>query len=148
MNRVKTSSRILNAAAGWIGTPYRHQASLKGVGCDCLGLIRGVWREVYGAEPEAPEPYAPDWAERGGVERLAAAALRHFGPPLARADALPGDVLLFRWRAGVAAKHIGILADECRFIHAYEQAGVIVSPLVPSWARRIAFVHRFPELQG
>jgi len=25
----------------WIGTPYRHQASLKGVGCDCLGLVRG-----------------------------------------------------------------------------------------------------------
>ena len=30
--------------ARWIGTPYRHQASLKGVGCDCLGLVRGVWR--------------------------------------------------------------------------------------------------------
>ncbi|MGA8997361.1 MAG: peptidase P60, partial [Pseudolabrys sp.] len=32
----------------WIGTPYRHQASLIGVGCDCLGLVRGVWRAVVG----------------------------------------------------------------------------------------------------
>ena len=46
-------AEIVRAARSWIGTPYRHQASLKGVGCDCLGLLRGVWREVVGAEPEA-----------------------------------------------------------------------------------------------
>lgn len=137
---------VLSFAASWIGTPYRHQASLKGVGCDCLGLVRGVWREVYGDDPEKPPPYAPDWAERGGRERLKEAAERYFGPPLSFVEALPGDVLLFRWRAGVPAKHLGILAPENRFIHAYEQPGVIASPLVPSWARRIAFVFRFPEV--
>jgi NlpC/P60 family putative phage cell wall peptidase len=57
---------IIAAARSWIGTPYRHQASLKGVGCDCLGLLRGVWREVMGAEPEAPPPYAAGWAESRG----------------------------------------------------------------------------------
>ncbi|WP_354555740.1 DUF6950 family protein [Rhizobium aquaticum] len=146
MNPVKTSARILNAAAGWIGTPYRHQASLKGVGCDCLGLVRGLWRELCGEEPEEPGPYAPDWAERGGAERLADAALRHFGPPIDRAEMQPGDILLFRFRPGVAAKHLGIFAGEGRFIHAYEPAGVVSSPLVPSWARRIAAVHRFPDI--
>ena len=44
---------IVAAARGWIGTPYQHQGSLRGVGCDCLGLVRGVWREVIGAEPAA-----------------------------------------------------------------------------------------------
>lgn len=146
MNPVKNSARILNAAAGWIGTPYRHQASLKGVGCDCLGLVRGIWRELYGEEPEAPGPYAADWAERSGTERLAEAAFRHFGPPIERAEMRPGDVLLFRFRPGVAAKHLGILAEEHRFIHAYEQAGVVSSPLVSSWTRRIAAVHRFPDM--
>ena len=53
---------IIAEARGWIGTPYCHQASLKGAGCDCLGLIRGVWRALYGAEPEAPGPYSPNWA--------------------------------------------------------------------------------------
>ncbi len=53
-----TSSHIATAARGWIGTPYRHQASLKGVGADCLGLMRGVWREIYGGEPETVPAYS------------------------------------------------------------------------------------------
>lgn len=143
---MKTSARVLDIAAGWIGTPYRHQASLQGVGCDCLGLIRGIWCELYGEEPEEPGPYAPDWAERGGTERLADAAIRHFGPPIPAHEVEPGDLLLFRFRQGVAAKHLGILEAGRRFIHAYEQAGVVSSALVPSWSRRIAAVHRFPDI--
>ena len=137
---------VMRIATRWIGTPYRHQASLEGVGTDCLGLIRGVWRELYGAEPELVPAYAPDWAERSGQERLMEAAARHFGPSIPVAEARPGDLLLFRWRAGCAAKHVGILAPEGGFIHAYEQAAVIRSALTPSWARRIAAVHVFPEI--
>ncbi len=58
------------AARAWIGTPYVHQASVKGVGCDCLGLLRGVWRELRGAEPLAVPNYSPDWAEATGAETL------------------------------------------------------------------------------
>ena len=65
-----TRARIVAEARAWIGTPYRHQASLKGVGCDCLGLVRGVWRAVIGPEPERAPPYAPDWAEASGMNRL------------------------------------------------------------------------------
>ena len=136
---------VVAIARGWLGTPYRHQASRKGVGSDCLGLVRGVWRELYGCEPEDAGPYQPDWAERGGGDRLYAAALRHFGPPVAQADMGAGDVLLFRWHAGCAAKHLGILSGPDRFIHAYEQAAVIESALVPAWRRRICAVFRFPE---
>ncbi|MDI7861256.1 NlpC/P60 family protein [Rhizobiaceae bacterium n13] len=136
---------VLRIAEGWIGTPYRHQGSLKGVGCDCLGLVRGVWREVYGSEPEAPRPYGADWAERGGSDRLVDAARRHFGAPISAQEAQPVDVLLFRWRPDCAAKHAGILSDTDHFIHAYEQAAVVRSALVPSWRRRIAAVFRFPE---
>ncbi|MEE8633091.1 MAG: hypothetical protein V3S93_01305 [Methyloceanibacter sp.] len=49
-------------ARGWLGTPYHHQASVKGVGCDCLGLVRGLWRELCGPEPEAMPRYTRDWA--------------------------------------------------------------------------------------
>ncbi len=135
----------LACAEGWIGTPYRHQASLRGVGCDCLGLVRGVWRELYGDEPEVPPPYAPDWAERSGEDRLTAAAERHFLSVADRGTAVPGDLLLFRFRPQFSAKHAGILGAGGRFIHAYEQAGVVRSPLAPSWARRIAGIYRFPE---
>jgi len=61
-------ARIVDAARGWIGTPYRHQAACRGAGCDCLGLVRGVWRELVGPEPERLPPYAPDWAEAGTGE--------------------------------------------------------------------------------
>lgn len=137
--------RIVAVARGFIGTPYRHQGSLKGVGCDCLGLIRGVWRELYGADPEVPAPYAPDWAERTGRERLLEAAARHCGAARPLADLRPGDLLVFRWQDGMAAKHAGIATPADRFIHAYEQAAVLESPLVPAWRRRIAGVFRFPE---
>ncbi|WHA40409.1 NlpC/P60 family protein [Agrobacterium larrymoorei] len=138
--------QVLARAQEWIGTPYRHQASLKGIGCDCLGLVRGVWREIYGQEPELPPPYARDWAERGSEDRLMLAAERHFQPIESMAEALPGDLLLFRWQADCAAKHAGILAGADHFIHAYEQAAVLRSALVPSWRRRIAGIFRFPEV--
>jgi NlpC/P60 family putative phage cell wall peptidase len=86
-----------------------------------------------------------DWAERSGEERLLDAAGRHFGPAIARDRMQPGDLLLFRWQADAAAKHAGILSAEARFIHAYEQAGVVESALVPTWNRRIAGVYRFPK---
>lgn len=139
-----SGSLIVTLATGWIGTPYRHQGAMKGVGCDCIGLIRGVWREIYGREPPlVVPPYAPDWAERAGEERLLEGALVLFGPPVPLAEMRAGDVLLFRWNGAYAAKHAGILADEASFIHAYEQVAVTRSTLVPAWRRRIAAVHRF-----
>ena len=137
--------QIIALARKHIGTPYRHQGARNGVGCDCLGLIRSVWQGLYGVEPEEPGPYAMDWAERSGEERLFAAACRHMGAPMALDEREPGDLLLFRWRSGASAKHAGILTSADRFIHAYEQAGVVESALVPAWRRRIAYVFRFPE---
>ena len=77
---------ILAEALSWVGTPYRHQGSRKGVGCDCLGLVLGVWRSVYGAAPELPGAYAPDWAESGGQDLFLAAVRRHCG------RSLPADI--------------------------------------------------------
>ncbi|MCX5512115.1 peptidase P60 [Kaistia algarum] len=134
---------IAVAALSWLGTPYRHQASLKGVGCDCLGLVRGVWRELYGEEPEAPPRYTADWAEAQGRETLAEAAGRHL-TPVDPAEAQTGDVLLFRWRPGLPAKHAGILIAPDRFIHAHDGAAVAPADLVPWWRRRVAFAFAFP----
>lgn len=138
--------KVVVLAESWIGTPYRHQGAAKGIGCDCIGLIRGIWRELYGGEPEAVPAYAPDWAERSGEDRLVDAARRMFGEPVPMGEAQPGDLLLFRWRPDCAAKHAGILAEPEHFIHAYEQTAVTRSALVPSWRRRIAAVHRFPAI--
>jgi NlpC/P60 family putative phage cell wall peptidase len=140
---VITRAAVLAEVATWIGTPYRHQASLKGVGCDCLGLVRGIWRALYGDEPEPLPPYTPDWAEARGRETLAEAGGRHL-VPVAIAAARAGDVLLFRWRANLSAKHVGILVAGDRFAHAHQGAAVAHAALTPWWRRRIAFAFGFP----
>ena len=136
-------NRVVVAARGWIGTPYRHGASCRGAGADCLGLVRGIWREVCGSEPEAVPPYGPDWSEMGGEERLWAAALRHL-QPRTKDRAAAGDVLLFRMRAGAVAKHLGIATGAGTFVHAYSGHGVVESALTPPWARRVVARFGFP----
>ncbi len=136
--------RVVVAARGWIGTPYRHQASVKDVGCDCLGLVRGVWREVVGDEPERVPPYSPDWAEVVDAETLLEAARRHL-IEIAIGEARVGDVLLFRMGLGAVAKHVAIVSGEDHIIHAYWGKAVCETRLVPWWRRRIAGAFRFPE---
>jgi len=143
MSAPVTAEAIIAAARGWIGTPYLHQASLKGVGCDCLGLLRGVWREVIGDEPEHPGPYSPYWAEAGREDRLAEAARRHL-TEVPVTEARPGDVLLFRWRTGLPAKHLGIVSTPDTIIHAHDGIAVCEVPL-GLWRRRIAHAFRFPQ---
>ena len=140
-------SRAVEIARGWIGTPYLHQCSMRGAGCDCLGLLRRIWREMLGPEPEAVPAYSRDWSEPEGEERLWAAALRHLvAKPLDREAA--GDILLFRMRERAVAKHLGLQAgtgQEASFIHAYSGHGVVESALTPPWERRIVARFAFPE---
>ena len=138
MMRDDPRGAIVAAATRWIGTPYQHQASMQGAGCDCLGLVRGIWREVRGTEPQPVPAYGADWSETSGDEALWAALSRHLTPVAGPLEL--GQVLLFRMRAGSVAKHLGILSQTTanpRFIHAYSGHGVIDSPLSPPWARRI-----------
>jgi NlpC/P60 family putative phage cell wall peptidase len=138
---------IVTAARGWIGTPYRHQAACRGAGCDCLGLVRGLWREIRGAEPERLPAYSMDWSEPARQEALWQAAARHLVvKPLT--DEAPGDVILFRMREGSVAKHLGIVAGTgaaASFIHAYSGHGVVECALSAPWRRRIVARFAFPE---
>jgi NlpC/P60 family putative phage cell wall peptidase len=153
-----TSAAIVAEARSWIGTPYQHRASLKGVGCDCLGLIRGVWRALCGDEPEAVPPYAADWAEVGRRETFAETAARHL-TPVALDQFAPGDVLLFRWRAGFVAKHAAIVTEigsgagqggstSHRMVHAHDGAAVAEVAIAPWWRRRLAYAFGFPNVHA
>jgi NlpC/P60 family putative phage cell wall peptidase len=137
---------VAAAALGWLGTPYRHQASLKGVGCDCLGLVRGLWRETMGEEPETATPYAVSWAHdaRGAEPLLEAARRRFVEKPLGLIEA--GDVLVFRWRVHLPASHLGVATGPDAMIHAQDGACVAQASLSPWWRRRLVAVFAFPEL--
>jgi NlpC/P60 family putative phage cell wall peptidase len=144
---MKIAERVVAEARLWIGTPYLHQASVKGAGADCLGLLRGVWREVFGREPETVPAYTDDWAEPSHQEVLLEAAQRLLvARPIDLAEV--GDVLLFRMREGSIAKHLGLQSEtgnHPRFVHSYTGHGVIESSLSLPWQRRIAARFAFPE---
>ncbi len=142
LTRVSLRAAIVREARAWIGTPYVHQASAKGAGCDCLGLVRGVWRALLGAEPQATGPYTPDWAERGGGEQLFEAAQRWLHA--ATADPAPGDVLLFRMAHDAPAKHCAIFTESDTLIHAYWGRAVVESRFARWWRDRLAGVFAFP----
>lgn len=146
------TDRVIATARAWLGTPYHDQASLKGVGCDCLGLARGVWREVVGPEPFPIPPYSRDWGETGPREVLADGA-RRMMIEVEPGDAGPGALVLFRMMPRAIAKHVGILTGPAprigpgasSFIHAYERLSVIEEPLTQAWARKLAFAFLFPQ---
>lgn len=135
--------RVVDEATSWIGTPYRHQGRRKGGGCDCLGLVLGVWEALRGEAIEAPADYSADWADTGpGDCLLDACRARMVEKAVNEAEA--GDLLLFAFRPHLPTRHAGILFEGGRFVHAYERVGVIASPLVPSWRRRIRAAFAFP----
>lgn len=141
--RTAGGDRIVALARAWIGTPYRHQASCRGAGCDCLGLIRGVWRDLYGAEPEAAPPYGMDWAEAETAELMRDAARRHLAE-IVLSEVRAGDVLMFRMARGGPARHAGILSGPGKIIHACS-GHAVREETMGAWARRLAYAFRFAE---
>ncbi len=142
--RSTVAQRVVAAARGWIGTPYHHQMAVKGAGCDCLGLVRGVYTEIYGRAPETPPPYSRDWGDATGEETMILAASRHL-MRVAAGDIKPGDVLIFRMRHGGIAKHAAIMTTPKHMIHAFELGPVCEVPIGP-WIVRLAAAFRFPEI--
>lgn len=135
------SADIVAAARGWVGTPYRHRAALRSVGCDCLGLLVGVWREVTGLEPPALPNYRADWRDGLHAAELQALAARWLAP----SEIEPGAVLLFRMGSAALPRHCGIMVTDGRFVHAQERLGVVEGALSEGWRKRVAGVFGFPE---
>lgn len=137
--------RVIDIVSSWEGTPYRHQASVKGAGCDCLGLIRGVYRELYDCDdPERPPAYQPNWYEVSNRDPLLEAGNRHLVPV---EYAAPGDVLVFRMKPESSAKHCGILVENDMMVHSYSKGKVVRVSLGDWWWRRVAGVFRFPNVE-
>lgn len=140
-------TEIVEIARQWIGTPYMHQRSEIKFGCDCLGLLRGVWCTYYqSADPEVIPAYTPTWTDHRMDDPLMEAASRYL-LRIEKKDLQAGDVVLFRMRRHVAAKHCAILSDQGNMIHAYNKFGVIEAPFTKSWQRKTAAAFRFRDKQ-
>ena len=137
---------IVEAVRGWIGTPFRWEASVKGVGCDCRGLLAGAARDAGLPEGDAIEAKLAGYARRIDEAQLLAGLDRLFDR-VAGDAAQAGDVLGIRLRGRVQhlAIHAGGDGSEARMIHAYlgDPARVCEVPIGGFWGRRIAGVWRW-----
>ncbi len=134
-------AQIAAEALRWLGTPYHHRAALRGVGCDCLGLVRGVWRAVVGIDAVDLPGYTGDWGDVTGVEVLINGLAAHLDP-VHPSQAEPGDVLVFRMHPGRIAKHCAILTAPRRFVHAWEATPVTEAALSNWWQARVVTAFR------
>lgn len=157
-----TREEIVAEARTWLGTPYAHQASLKGVGCDCLGLIRGVYHFVTGRPTEAIAPYTPMWTVVSTDETMVAGARDHLDEILTETPSMAekiaalqiGDVVLFRMLETQAVRHCGIVSvmnGEKSLIHAWQMRSAEQSVTVEvyfglSWRTRLAHCFKFREV--
>jgi len=136
-----TRAAIVTEARRWLGTPWKHQASLRGVGTDCIGLVAGVARELGMDAAEAFER-AREYHGYGREPdpRLIALGCASFLDP-ADAPARAGDVLVLRFRT--EPQHFALVTER-GIIHAYAQARRVVEHRIdPMWAARVVSAWSF-----
>ena len=136
---------IVREARSWLGTPYHHQASLKGVGVDCVGLVRGIWRELTGYDPVPnPPAYSSDWhsvADRDSIIDLGKEKML-----VISRDAEPsvGDVVALAMLRRSAATHVGVLTADGTMIHAAQGSGVSEVEFRGHFASKVRLAFTFP----
>ena len=135
---------VVAAATAWLGTPFVHQGSCRGAGADCLGLVRGIWRDLIGNEPCSVPAYGVHAADLGGHDALLTGLQEHF-TAVDEGALLPGDVLAFRMRERGPAQHVGVLTAPDAFVHAYARYGVVRSAYGAHWRRKLVASFRFPR---
>ncbi len=137
------NKRVVDISKTWVGTPYRYQCRLKGQGVDCLGLIVGIWEELYKTTlPEKLPPYNPAWLGHYKKEDLIENLSRYL-KEISKEKIKAGDVLVFRISPSQPAKHCAILLENDKMIHAYTGHGVVEGYYDIRWKGKFAKAFRF-----
>lgn len=153
-----TREQIVEIALSWIGTPFMHQQSIKGVAADCEGFIEGV--AVEAGFPEVVEPVRNYRRREDGslmlhllnsyMDFVTGSESRE---PPDMTLALPADVLAFcdeDLRQPDIPRHLGYMVERRRdnvlyVAHASER-GVQRHRMDLKWLKRIHSVWNFRGL--
>lgn len=98
-------SGIISIARSWLGTPFRYQASIKGLGADCAAMVLEIYRkytsytDVYAYKNYG---FKPDFNKTVSMLEKFSYARLH------KDYILPGDVILYCIRD---SPHFGVLTD-------------------------------------
>lgn len=134
---------VVRIARTWIGTPYVHQAHKKSVGCDCIGLIVGVWSDLF--DNKIPHtfklpPYTPHWGDETGQDLMTEYSRQYLQLSLSEEPQI-GDVCLWRMLRKGPVKHAGIVTGKDSMIHAYYGHDVMETAMVKNVGAQM--MHRF-----
>ena len=147
-----TRADIVAEARSWLVpvTRWQHQASLKGIGCDCIGFVAGVARELGIAE--AAEFWADGRVMGYGREpdpEMLVSTCERYMDRIGMDAALPGDVLVLRFRS--EPQHFAFLSrvNPAYMLHGYAQARRVVENRIDAlWRSRILSAWRFRGVYG
>lgn len=119
MTQQEQRDAVIAEALTWQGTPYHHMARLKGIGCDCLTYLAGVF-ENCGLIDHIEIPFYPmDWALHRDAERYFDGLLKYTCPV---ETPQPGDIAL--WKFGRCYSHGAIVITWPKIINSELKSGV------------------------
>lgn len=125
MSEAEDRARVVAEALSWIGTPYHHNAAIRGAGIDCGRIMIEVFADAGLTPRFDPGYYSSDWHLHRDEERYLATVERYLPriddddrPMTARGpdfSVLPGDVVV--WRIGRTFSHGAIVTEWPRVVH-------------------------------
>ena len=140
-----TREEIVNEARQWIGCKWIHQACVRGVACDCVGLGRGVHEQLTGDAFVGDYDYPATWHLFKEDEKLYQECRKYLDEiPVTKARA--GDIILFGFRERFPAHHLAILTGDRTIIHSYMDVGAVVETAYnEEWRHMARFAFRYRE---
>lgn len=111
--RSDRSALIAKIAKSYVGTPFRHQGRLPGVGLDCVGVPICAMREI-GIEVDEPDHYSMD-----PDSSVLIGCIREVADEIPASDIEPGDMLVFWWSKPDMPKHVAIYVGRGMMVHSY-----------------------------
>lgn len=125
MSEAQERREIIEEALSWKGTPYHHMGRVKGAGVDCGMFLLEVFERARLIE-HIEIPYYPFDIAANSENPLYLDWIRRYGKEVSR-EAIPGDVIIYRFPGSKVPHHAAILIDEEYIIHSYLKQGVVLS---------------------
>lgn len=138
---------VVREAAEHIGTRWQHQATLKGVACDCRGLVVSVACKLklpYSDEA-ARDPALRNYGRDPNPKVLIASCEKYMDRVLPKTAMRLGDVLVMSYETD-EPRHFAVLSRRAPdyIIHAYAQRREVVENILDArWRNRIVAVFSY-----
>lgn len=126
-------NRIVEEARLWLGTPWHHNARLRGVGVDCVQFAMAVL-EACGAPKKSYDNY---YRQPKGNSLLDAIDELSYS---SRTEEIKAGCILIFEIAGVP-HHVAIATSETTMIHADQRVGKVVEHSIGGWVRKLAAIY-------